>query len=80
VAKDDKTWGIISVESSPIFSRFNSKLISANGLPEISTTARDKAYGTPIIHLYSQFAKKKKKFKKTHLDEKGIIITSSNGA
>ena len=61
MAKDDKTWGIISVESSPIFSRFNSKLISANGLPEMSTTARDKAYGTQINKNVRLMQKRKKK-------------------
>lgn len=54
-ANDWSTWGIISQESAPIFSLFKSKLISAKGRPEISTTALDNAYTDTHSELVTQF-------------------------
>ena len=44
IAKECRIWGNISVDRSPIFSRLRSSEEMQYGRPEISTTARDKAY------------------------------------
>ena len=66
IANEWNTWGIISVDRSPIFSRFSRSSATQYGRPEMSITARERAYVRRLVT--------------GTWDERFVAHTSSKGA